>query len=46
LFFVRLECEIRGEECYDRGWLRGQSNPVGGSDPNVTKVANLLIACL
>ncbi len=31
---------------YDRGWLRGQSNPIGGSNPNMTKVANLVMICL
>lgn len=31
---------------YDRGWLRGESNPIGGSNPNLTKVATLAMACL
>jgi hypothetical protein len=31
---------------YDQGWLRGESNPTGGSNPNMTKVANLVMICL
>ena len=31
---------------YVRGWLRGQSNPIGGSNVNMTKGANLVMACL
>jgi hypothetical protein len=28
------------------GSLRGQSNPIGGSNQDMTKVANLVMICL
>ena len=31
---------------YAGGWLRGQSNPIGGSNPNMTRVANVVMVCL